>query len=121
MTADSVRHRGKYYGKYSGRVVDSADPNFTGRIKVVVPSVFGEELEVVARPCVPYGHFFIPPSETLIWVEFEAGDPGSPIWVGTWYADDATPAPAQLDPPDTRPRLSLGLATASLPIPSAAR
>jgi hypothetical protein len=82
----------KLYGKYSGEVVDDADETQSGLLRVKVPAVFGS-LAVLARPCLPYGHFFIPPVGTKLWVEFESGDPAHPIWVGTWYAKDEAPMP----------------------------
>lgn len=98
---DLNRHLGKYYGKYSGEVVDNKDPGHMGRIKVKVPSVL-QDLEVTARPCFPSGHFYVPPAGAKVWVEFEAGDPGHPIWVGTWYPEGAAPPEAAMDPPDAR-------------------
>lgn len=99
---DLRRHAGKYYGKYSGIVVDNADPDHRGRIMVRVDSVFGPDEAVRARPCLPAGHFFVPDPETRVWVEFEAGDTRFPIWVGTWYPAGATPPEAQADPPTHR-------------------
>jgi len=100
---DLRRHSGKYYGKYSGEVTQNdQDPDNRGRIMVTVPAIFGDGTEVVARPCLPYGHFFIPPVGTKVWVEFEAGDPNYPIWVGTWYLKDAVPKEAAISPPDNR-------------------
>lgn len=96
------RHAGKYYGKYSGEVVQNEDTQHLGRLQVRVPSVLGEQLTVWARPCLPYGHFFIPPVGTKVWVEFEAGDTQYPLWVGTWYPSGATPPQAELTPPDNR-------------------
>jgi hypothetical protein len=102
MLDDLKRHAGKYYGKYSGIVKNNEDSNFYGRIKVSVPSVFGSEVVVAARPCLPYGHFFIPPVDAQVWVEFEAGDTRYPLWVGTWYPDGKTPPEAAISPPDNR-------------------
>jgi len=102
MTPDLQRHVGKYYGKYSGEVTDNEDPDNQGRITVKVPPVFGEELEVRARPCLPFGHFFVPAVAARVWVEFEAGDPNYPIWVGTWYPAGAAPPEAAISPPDNR-------------------
>lgn len=96
------RHTGKVYGKYSGEVTDNADPLKLGRIKVLVPSIFGEQLDAWARPCLPYAHFFIPAVGTKVWVEFEAGDLGYPLWVGTWYPDGTVPPEAAISPPDSR-------------------
>ncbi len=99
---DLHRHLRKHYGKYSGEVTDNRDDENRGRLKVKVPSVFGEELEVRARPCLPFGHFFVPDPGAKVWVEFEGGDPGYPIWVGTWYPDGTTPQQAAVSPPESR-------------------
>src|SRR5690606_5461247 len=98
---DLRRHAGKYYGKYQGIVVDNADDQVRGRLKVRVPSVLSDA-EVWARPCLPPGHFFVPDVETTIWVEFEAGDIAHPLWVGVWYAGEAVPSEAQVTPPTHR-------------------
>src|SRR5262249_34573724 len=90
--AERLQHEGRFYGKYSGVVVDGDDDEKTKRgwVKAKVPSVLAE-LEVWCRPCVPYGHFFVPPTGTKLWVEFEGGDGHYPIWVGTWFADGEPP------------------------------
>ncbi len=100
--ADLDRHVGRYYGKYSGIVADDADSSKLGLLKVKVPPVFGPDTVVSARPCFPNGHFFVPPPKTKVWVEFEAGDPSYPLWVGTWFADGEVPPEADVDPPDAR-------------------
>jgi Type VI secretion system/phage-baseplate injector OB domain len=100
--ADLNRHAGRFYGKYSGDVVEVADPHKTGRVKVSVPSVFSDGHVVWARPCFASGHFFVPPIGAKVWVEFEAGDTRLPIWVGTWYPEGEPPPEALLDPPDGR-------------------
>jgi len=82
----------RFYGKYRGFVVDNADPENLGRLKVTVPSVLGKEIAVWAFPCFPYGgdanqgFLFIPENEAGVWVEFEEGDPEFPIWVGTFWS-----------------------------------
>lgn len=96
------RPANRYYGKYSGEVVDNQDDEDLGRLLVRVPAMFGNELAVRARPCLPYGSFFIPPPGTKVWVEFEAGDPQYPLWVGTWYPTGTVPREAAVSPPDHR-------------------
>jgi hypothetical protein len=86
------RHVGRYYGKYRGKVVDNADQKQQGAVMVTVPDVFGPEVEVLARACMPYGHFYVPPPGADVWTEFEAGDPGYPLWVGAWYPEGTAPA-----------------------------
>ena len=101
MTGDHLRHGGRHYGKYSGVVIDPADPDKVGKIKVSVPAVLSD-LQVWARPCLPYGHFFVPPKDAHVWVEFEGGHTDYPIWVGTWYANGEVPADANISPPENR-------------------
>lgn len=100
MTAH--HHPERWFGKYSGTVTGNEDADKQGSVKVTVPAIFGPELEVMARPCFPYGHFFVPPVGTKVWVEFEGGDPEFPIWVGAWYPKAATPAESRVTPPDNR-------------------
>jgi hypothetical protein len=84
----------KFFGKYRGLVVQNQDIlERRGRLRVVVPQVLGDT-EVWAMPCVPYagagvGLFTLPPKDTPVWVEFEAGDPSYPIWTGCiWPSGD---------------------------------
>ncbi|GIH79206.1 phage baseplate assembly protein V [Planobispora longispora] len=79
------------YGKYSGEVADNADPDGLGRLRVTVPAVFPGGTPVWARPCLPYGHFLVPPKGAKVWVEFEAGDVASPLWTGVWYPRGSVP------------------------------
>jgi uncharacterized protein involved in type VI secretion and phage assembly len=89
--AEKVERR--FYGKYRGFVVDNADPERLGRLKLKVPSVLGPDVATGwAMPCVPYGgdagqgFLFIPEVGAGVWVEFEAGDLEFPIWVGTFWS-----------------------------------
>lgn len=82
----------KLFGKYRGFVVDNNDPMKLRRLKVKVPALFGDEVLDWAWPCEPYGGLgevsfvAVPPVGAGVWVEFEAGDPDSPIWSGCWSA-----------------------------------
>jgi len=83
----------RFYGKYRGFVVDNADPEQLGRLKVKVPSVLGNDVVTGwAMPCVPYGgdanlgFLFIPEVDAGVWVEFEEGDLEFPVWVGTFWS-----------------------------------
>lgn len=97
-----------FYGKYRGIVVENADPEQLGRLKVKVPSVLGNEIVTGwAAPCVPYGGdmnqgmIFIPEVDAGVWVEFEAGDLEYPVWVGTYWSksggDSEVPKPNDAD------------------------
>ncbi len=82
----------RFFGKYRGLVVDNADPEKLGRLKLRVPSVLGEVVTGWAMPCVPYGgdadqgFLFVPEIGAGVWVEFEEGDLEFPIWVGTYWS-----------------------------------
>jgi uncharacterized protein involved in type VI secretion and phage assembly len=101
-----LEHR--FLGKYRGFVVDNADPELLGRLKLQVPSVLGEEVVTGwAMPCLPYGGgpdqglLFLPEVDAGVWVEFEEGDLEFPVWVGTFWSkpggDSELPRPNQAD------------------------
>ncbi len=106
---------GRYFGKYRGRVVDNNDAQRRGSLQVLVPAVLGETA-VWALPCTPYagaevGFFALPPVGASVWVEFEAGQPNYPIWVGGFWQDgeidaaDAVPDVAFLRTPGATIRI----------------
>ena len=87
--------RNRYFGKYRGTVTDNNDATNRARVKVRVPAVLGD-LETWAMPCLPYagngvGVYMIPEAGAGVWVEFEAGDPSYPIWIGGYWADNELP------------------------------
>lgn len=87
----------RYFGKYRGTVASNLDPLQLGRIQVSVPAVLGDGRLSWALPCMPYsgkneGFFALPPVGTNIWVEFEGGDPDSPIWAGCFWDVGEVPA-----------------------------
>jgi phage baseplate assembly protein gpV len=91
---EEFQHR--FYGKYRASVTDNSDPLNRGRIRVHVPEVLGDVESGWCTPCVPYagtdkGWFVMPEVGDAVWVEFEAGDPSRPIWVGSWYGDGDIP------------------------------
>lgn len=83
----------RYHGKYRGLVVDNADPEQLGRLKLRVPSVLGDKVVTGwALACVPYGGMgdqgllAVPDVGAGVWVEFEEGDLEFPVWVGTFWS-----------------------------------
>jgi hypothetical protein len=93
---------GQYFGKYTGIVKDNSDPEKLGHLKVTVPAIFPEDEEMVAVPALPYGFFFVPETDTKVWVEFEGGDPGYPLWTGVQYVKGDWAKEAEADPPTLR-------------------
>jgi hypothetical protein len=86
----------RYYGKYRGKVSDVDDPLKLGRIKAKVPAVLLDEESGWALPSVPFagptmGQFTVPPVDSGVWIEFEAGDPSLPIWTGCFWSDGQLP------------------------------
>lgn len=94
----------RYYGKYRGTVFNNLDPRMEGRIQAIVPDVQGYVPTTWALPCVPIagkqeGVFVVPEFGAAVWIEFEQGDPGFPIWVGGFWASALELPPAALAPP----------------------
>jgi len=93
----------EWYGKYRGKVETNVDPMQQGRLQVSVAAVLGDGKMAWAMPCVPFagsqvGFFAIPPVGANVWVEFEGGDPDSPIWSGCFWGTGEVPAsPAVAD------------------------
>jgi hypothetical protein len=89
----------KFYGKYRGTVLQNVDPEFRGRIMCMVPDVLGvlpsnwcEACPPLAGPTgPPMGVYMVPPIGAGVWVEFEQGDPGKPIWSGCRFGVGDTP------------------------------
>ena len=92
----------QYFGKYTGVVKDNRDEDKLGQLQVSVPAIFPAEELMLARPALPYGHFFIPENEAKVWVEFEGGDPGLPLWTGIQYIPGEWAPEASADPPQLR-------------------
>jgi hypothetical protein len=87
----------KFYGKYRGKVEGNVDPLMQGRVQVSCPPVLGDGKLAWAMPAVPFagpqvGFFVVPPQNANVWVEFEQGDPDSPIWAGCFWGAGEVPA-----------------------------
>lgn len=81
----------RYWGKYRGIVTDVEDPEKRGRVKLLVPSVLGEDESQWALPVFAYGggsdfgFIAVPPKDSAVLVEFLEGDPSAPLWSGTFW------------------------------------
>ena len=87
---------GYHYGKYRGIVTDNQDPKNLGRLKARVPEVLGDVVAGWALPAAPFagdgiGLFVVPPPDSGVWIEFEAGDVSRPIWSGCWWGEGQLP------------------------------
>jgi Type VI secretion system/phage-baseplate injector OB domain len=92
----------RYFGKYTGIVKDNRDDANLGRVKVSVPAIFPSDEQMLARPALPYGYFFVPENDTKVWVEFEGGDPGLVLWTGVQYVQGEWADEAKANPPQYR-------------------
>ena len=76
---------GLFYSKYRAFVVDNEDPQGYNRVRLVIPGIADNPMDYwawgVNQFAGPnYGSQMIPPKGTMVWVEFEKGDPNKPIW-----------------------------------------
>jgi hypothetical protein len=89
----------KFYGKYRATVLQNVDPEFRGRIICEVPAVLGLTPSSWCEACaplsgvtgLPMGVYMVPPLGAGVWVEFEQGEPGRPIWSGCRFATGDVP------------------------------
>ena len=89
----------RFFGKYPATVIDTIDPQNLGRIRVAVPDLL-DRGPVLAMPCVPPNNTSkklgsaLPRVGAAVWVEFERGDPSSPIWSGCFFTSSAETPPS---------------------------
>jgi len=93
-----------FYGKYRATVLDNEDPMVQGRLLLQVSDVLGDIPASWALPCLPaagtqMGVFVLPAVGSMVWAEFEQGDPGYPIWVGGYWGSAAEVPPLALAAP----------------------
>lgn len=96
------------YGKFRGSVTDDDDPQKRARVRLRVPAVLGDAETDWALPCLPWGGvaghglYCVPGVGAQVWVEFEEGDIGRPLWTGSFWQDAAdVPQGAAQSPPST--------------------
>jgi hypothetical protein len=92
--------RGRYWGKYRGTVDRVIDDDPPGQIVAKVPSVYGDSVtSPPALPALPFagdshGLVMLPEPGDGVWIEFEDGNPSSPVWTGFWFATGELPSSA---------------------------
>lgn len=87
---------GRFYSKYRGVVVDNNDPDNLNRIRVIVPEV-NQAISDWSYPSNQSGNidsgfkFQTPKIGSIVWVEYQNGDPLYPIWSYYGWAIDEVP------------------------------
>lgn len=82
----------QFFGVYKGICTTNADPEGLGRIKVVIPQVFGNGTTESdwAWPCASSvttsPAIATPDPNQGVWIYFEGGDVNYPVWTGVWNA-----------------------------------
>jgi len=98
------RFAGRYFGTYRALVKRNDDPRQLGRVKVYCSSVYGSDLSPWAFPCMPMGSsidggsFWVPPVDSLVWIEFEQGYPTHPIYKGGFWTEVSRGRPSDGSP-----------------------
>jgi len=86
-------YAGRFFGKRRAVVKDIADPKRLQRVRVICPSIYGEDLSPWCAACTPMagsidsGASWIPQKDSHVWIEFEEGNPAYPIQVGGCIED----------------------------------
>lgn len=89
-----------YGGLYRGVVHDTRDPLGQKRIKVRVPQLFGQDVTEWAWPVqMSTTDLALPEVGQGVWVAFESGDAGFPIWLGTFYTKSLSPKKVLINNP----------------------
>ncbi len=88
----------RFVGKFQATVVDNDDPLGLARLRLRCDEVFQDETFGWALPSTPYsgenaGLAAVPPKDSLVWVEWPAGDTSRvAIWSGgSWARDKGVP------------------------------
>ena len=85
----------RYFGKYRATVLNNLDVQNQGRIQVQLGDRYGPFPSTWALPCLPLAGqasasiVSLPAVGSMVWIEFEAGDPDFPIWSGGFWPDPA--------------------------------
>lgn len=105
VTRGLERFCGRYYGIYPGRVIDNSDVDNRGRVRATCPAINMPREEDVPEnfwmmPCMnglgttpdgqTTGVFHPPDVGTLVWIQFEFGDPKSPVYMGGFITKKQT-------------------------------
>ena len=94
----------KFSGIFIGTVVDNNDPKKLGRLKINVPTVYGniktDDLPW-ASPSFPYGYhdrgfFFVPEIGALVTVMFLNNSPYTAVWMGVIHREDDNIVPQEI-------------------------
>lgn len=96
----------RYYSFYRAKVYDNKDPEYKGRLRVIVPQIYGKTSPndwanpVGAVAGKKSGIFWVPSIGDPIYVAFENGDPSFPLWLYGWWLDGQQPEDGKRENPN---------------------
>ncbi len=86
---------GRFYGVYTGVVIQDYDPDNIGRLLVRVPEVKGDSVTWASPMGMisgkGYGEHYIPATNEWVYIMFRNGDPKFPLWLPGGYAKGEKP------------------------------
>lgn len=86
---------GRFYGVYTGVVIQDYDPENIGRLLVRIPEVKGESVAWASPMGMisgkGYGEHYIPATNEWVYIMFRNGDPKFPLWLPGGYAKGEKP------------------------------
>ncbi|QQP98140.1 phage baseplate assembly protein V [Lysobacter enzymogenes] len=104
----NASRNGQFPGLYRGTVTLNTDPEFRGRLLLMIPDVTTFVPSTWAEPCTPLagptgpgmGVYMVPTVGAAVWVMFEHGDVNKPVWMGCRFDTQAdAPSMSKLSNP----------------------
>lgn len=105
VTELAKRAERQLHGKYRATVYQNDDPEKRGRLRLIIPSIFGTEPTDWVSGAFPIASasqeafIMVPEENSHVLVEFIEGDKSAPVWTAAYYPDkpQEVPVPADFD------------------------
>lgn len=96
MAYEGTESIGLFLSIYRALVTRNDDPENMGRIQVIIPGIIEEELNLWIFPTgnfggKNYGVHVMPPVGSVVYIQFELGDPSKPLWQHGYHANGDIP------------------------------
>lgn len=96
MAYEGTESLGLFLSIYRALVTNNDDPENMGRIQVIIPGIIEEDLNLWILPAgnfggKNYGVHVMPPIGSVVYIQFEMGDPSKPLWIHGYHGQGEIP------------------------------